>query len=141
MKIIATVTAAFLAIGACALATWDNANGLGLFPYTQTGGNWYTLMTFVNTSEETDDVIYIRFCDVHGSWCSDTPGFMAIRSRGMLIVSTSQSVPIWYPVTAGYGFIMFRVQGGGFIQTFCVVHNQATGSGYTVPAYHQDAGF
>ena len=59
----------------------------------------------------------------------------------MLVFSTTASVPMYIPVSAGYGYIEFRVQGGGFIQTFCVVCNQVTGAGYIVPAYHQDSGF
>jgi len=142
VKKLLTLTVGILLLGACALATWDDAVGQGLFPYQQTGGNWYTLMTFVNTSEDTDDMIYVRFCPVHGSWCSDTTNdAYAIRQREMLIFSSSPSVPLWIPVTEGYGYIAFRAQGGGFIQTFCVIYNQATGSGYTVPAYHQERGF
>ena len=131
-----------LVVGGCALADWYDSNGRGLFPYWQTGGDWYTLLTFVNTSEETDDVIYIWFSDVHGERFSDAPlPTFSIRHSGMLIVSTTPAVPNWIPVTSGYGYIVFRVQGGGFIQTFCVIHNQVTGTGYTVPAYHQEAGF
>ena len=66
MKKLLTLTVGILLLGSCALATWSDANGQGLFPYWQTGGNWYTLLTFVNTSEETGDVIYIRFLPVHG---------------------------------------------------------------------------
>ena len=64
-----------------------------------------------------------------------------IRNGEMLVFSTTPSVPMYIPVTAGYGYIEFRAQGGGFIQTFCVVYNQVNGSGYTVPAYHQERGF
>ena len=141
MKKLLALTVGILLLGSCALATWDDANGRGLFPYWQTGGNWFTLLTFVNTSEETDDVIYIRLRDVHGSPCSDTSNNYSIRQREMLIVSTTASVPIWYPVTAGYGFTEFRAQDGGFIQAFCVIYNQVKGTGYTVPAYHQERGF
>jgi ABC-type glycerol-3-phosphate transport system permease component len=59
----------------------------------------------------------------------------------MLIFSTTAMVPTWIPVSAGYGWIRFRVQGGGFIQAFCVIYNQVSGTGYTIPAYHQDTGF
>jgi len=142
VKKLLTLTVGILLLGSCSLATWGDANGRGIFPYWQTGSLWYTLLTFVNTSEETDDVIYIRFWDVHGSWCSDTTAdTFSIRQREMLIFSTTPAVPIWYPTTAGYGFTEFRAQGGGFIQAFCVIYYSVTGTGYIVPAYHQDAGF
>ena len=136
------MTVGILLLGSCALAAWDDANGRGLFPYWQTGNNWYTMLTFVNTSEETGDVIYLRFRDVHDGWDDDTTADThSIRQREMLIFSTTPTVPMWIPTTAGYGYIQFRVQGGGFIQAFCVVYNSVTGSGYLVPPYHQDAGF
>ena len=141
MKKLLTLTAGILFLGSCALATWDDANGRGLIPYWQTGGNWFTLLTFVNGSEETGDVIYIRPIDVHGSGCIDTSLSYSIRQREMLIFSTTAGVPTWIPVTAGYGHIKFRVQDGGFIHAYCVIYNQVNGTGYIVPAYHQDAGF
>ena len=142
MKTIAAFAVLFLVLGGCALADWDDAKGRGLFPFWQTGGDWYTLLTFVNTSEETDDVIHIRFQDVHGTSCSDWPGTMcSIRQTEMLLFSTTQSVPIWIPTASDFGYILFRTEEGGCIQTFCVIYNEATGSGYTVPAYHQDRGF
>ncbi len=142
MKTIVALTVVLLLVGGCALADWDDANSRGLFPYWQTGGNWYTLLTFINTSEETEDVIHIRFADVHGSPCSDSGIDMySIRAGEMLLFSTTPSVPRWIPMSSDYGFIRFRVVDGGCIQTFCVIYNQVTGSGYTVPAYHQDRGF
>ena len=65
----------------------------------------------------------------------------SIRQREMLIFSTSASVPFWIPTSAGYGYVLFRAQGGGFIQALCVIYNQVTGTGYIAPAYHQDSGF
>ena len=142
MKKLLTLTVGILLLGACALASWDDAVGRGLIPYWQTGGNWFTMFTFVNTSEETSDVIYIRFFDRFGDGCSDTTGNVyPIRHGEMLIFSTTAAVPVWIPYGAGYGYVEFRLQGGGFIQTFCAIYNQANCSGYTVPAYHQDAGF
>jgi len=141
VKKLLALTVGILLLGSCALGTWDDANGRGLFPYWQSGGNWFTLLTFVNGSEETDDQIYLRFIDVHGSSGSYTTNTYSIRSREMLIFSTTPAVPMFIPVTAGYGYVMFRVQGAGFIQAYCVIYNQVTGSGYTVPAYHQERGF
>ena len=141
-KTIALGVALVLA-GGCALAVdWDDAKGRGMFPYWQTGSGWYTLVGFVNGSEESGDVIHIRFPDVHGSAISDTTGDMySIRAREMLIFSTSANVPFWIPVTASYGYVLFRTDNGGFIQAYCVIHNGATGTGYTVPAVPQDHGF
>jgi hypothetical protein len=133
--------AVFLAIGSCALATWDDANGRGLIPYWQTGGNWYTLVTLVNGSEETGDVIYIRFLDVHDGGSVTMGNVYSIRQREMLIFSTTPQVPTWIPVSGRYGYIEFRAEGGGFIHAYCVIYNQVTGNGYVVPAHHQDAGF
>ena len=142
MKTIVAFAVLFLVVGGCALAGWDDCNGRGLFPFWQTGGDWYTLLTAINTSEETNDVIRIRFRDVHGSPCSDFPdGPYSIRHGEMLMFSTTPSVPFWIPTSADFGFILFRTVDGGCIQTFCVVYNEATGSGYTVPALHQDRGF
>ena len=47
-------------------ATWDQAKTKGIFPYRQHGGDWFTLFAFVNGSEETSDVLYIRLRDEHG---------------------------------------------------------------------------
>ena len=137
MKKLLTLTVGILLLGSCALATWDDANGRGLIPYWQTGGNWYTMLTFVNTSEETGDVIYIRFA----LFSDATSDAYSIRQGEMLVFSTTPMVPTWIPVSAGYGYVRFRVQGGGCIQTLCVIYNQVSGTGYTIPAYHQDAGF
>lgn len=50
----------------CAMAQWDDAKTRGLFPFWQTGGDWFTLFVFVNGSEETSDIIYFRFAPSHG---------------------------------------------------------------------------
>ena len=142
MKTIVALTVVLLLVSGCALAEWDTANGRGLIPYWQTGGYWYTLLSFVNTSEETSDVIPVRFFPIHGSPCSDTGIDMySIRAGEMLMFSTTPSVPHWIPTSADYGIIKFRTVGGGFIHACCVIYNQVTGSGYIVPAYHQDRGF
>jgi len=59
----------------------------------------------------------------------------------MLTFSTTAEVPTWIPITAGYGWILFRAQDGGFIHAYCVIFNRVTQTGYTVPAYKQDDGF
>ena len=142
VRSLTALTVALLLVSGCLLADWDTAAGRGLFPYWQTGSNWFTLLTFVNTSEETSDVIYICLIDIHGeSGIPPAIPVFPIRQREMLIFSTVPSVPIWIPVTAGYGYVAFRVQGGGFIQALCFICNLVTGSGYIVPAYHQDSGF
>ena len=142
MKKLLALAVGILLLGSCALANWDDANGRGLIPYWLTGGNWYTLLTLVNGSEETSDVIYIRFTEMHGSSMGDTTGNVySIRQREMLVFSTTAAVPTWIPTSGGYGYIEFRVQGGGFIHAYCVIYNQVNGTGYVVPAYHQDEGF
>ena len=142
MKKLFVLTVGLLLLGSMAFADWDDAVGHGLCPYWQTGGDWYTFMTFVNGSEETGDVIHIRFADIHGNWCSDTTADMySIRHRELLMFSTTPQVPNWIPCTAGYGYIKFRTVEGGMIHPYTVIYNQMTGSGYVVPWYVQDAGF
>jgi len=129
--------------GSVALAVdWDDAKGRGMFPYWQNGGGWYTIVAFVNGSEETSDVIHIRFYPHRGCPCSDTTTDMySIRAGEMLIFSTTPNVPTFIPVTAGFGYVLFRTDNGGFIQAFCAIYNGMTGSGYVVQAVHQDHGF
>ena len=141
MKKLLVLTVGISLLGSCALATWSDANGRGLIPYYLTGGDWYTVLTIVNGSEETSDQIYIRFLPVHGDGFGDLSMSYSIRQQEMLIFSTTPAVPMYIPVSAGFGYIQFRVQGGGFVQAFCAIHNPVTGRGYIVPAYHQDAGF
>jgi hypothetical protein len=142
MKKLLILTVGLLLIGSMAFASWDDAAGKALSPYWQNGGNWYTLLTFVNGSESTGDVIYVRFFDVHGNACSDTTGgTYSIRQGEMLIFSTSPAVPTFIPVSAGYGYVCFRTQDGGYIHAYNVIYNQVTGSGYVVPWYNQDSGF
>ena len=142
MKRLLAASVGLVLLGGAAFAAWDEANVRGLFPYFQSGGDWFTILMFVNASEETDDVVHIRFCDEHGPGCSDTmPPVFAIGERGQLIVSTAMGVGAWYPTTAGYGYIMFRIENGGFIHPYCVVINRLTWMGYTVPAYRQEHGF
>jgi len=121
-------------------ATWDDAKTKGIFPYWQSGGDWFTLMAFVNGSEETSDMLYIRLYDGHSS-CSDTPTFYWIRPKEMRTFSTTVEIPTWIPATASYGWILFRVEHGEPIHAYCVVYNRVTCTGYTVPAYDQDDGF
>lgn len=128
-------------VASCALAQWDDAKSRGLFPFWQTGGDWFTVLVFVNGSEETSDVIYVRFVTTH-SWSSDTTtDRYGIRYREQLVFSTSPSVPLWIPTTASTGYIVSRVKDGGMIHPYCVVYNGLTGAGFAVPAYHQDHGF
>ena len=142
MKKLFVLTVGLLLVGSLAFAQWDDANSRGLFPFWQTGGSWYTLLVFVNGSEETTDVLYLRFCDTHGNWCSDTTSDMhSIRYREQLVFSTTPTIPTWIPTTAPTGYAMFRVEGGGFIHPYSVIYNDTTGAGYVVPAYNQDTGF
>lgn len=142
MKKLLVLTVGLMLVAGLAFATWDDANSKGLFPYWQTGGAWYTLLTFVNGSEETPDVIYIRFCDEHGNFASTTTGdAFSIREKEMLLFCTIPGIGTNIAVTAPYGYVKFRVQDGGFIHAWEVIYNSATGAGYVVPPYHQDSGF
>ena len=87
-------------------------------------------------------MLHIRFCDVHGNWCSDIMADMySIRHREMLLFSTTPAVPHWIPTTTDFGYLKFRTDDGGFIHAYCVIYNQMTGSGFVVPAMRQDSGF
>jgi len=67
LKLAAIATVLFLALVSLECeATWDDAKTKGIFPYWQSGGDWFTLFAFVNGSEETSDVLYIRLRDEHG---------------------------------------------------------------------------
>ena len=124
-------------MGASAQATWDDAAGRSGFGYWQTGGDWFTVLSFVNGSEVNDETIYLRFYDVHGNPCSDTTAdTFSIRAGEMLIFSTTPHVPIWIQTTTDYGYILFRAENGGSILAYCVIFNQMTGAGYVVPAFH-----
>ena len=141
MKGLFAVAVGLMVVGGAALATWDEANVRGLFPYFQSGGDWFTALIFVNASEETSDVVHIRFYDWR-SGCSDTiSDAYHIRQREQLIVSSAPGVGTWIPTTCGYGYVLFRVVDGGFIHAYCVIYNRMTGCGYIVPAYRQDHGF
>ena len=142
MRRLLALTFVLTVVSCCALAQWDDAKSRGLIPFWQTGGNWYTLLVFVNGSEETTDILYLRFCDAHSGGCSDTTSDMhSIRYREQLVFSTTPSIPLWIPTTANTGYIMYRVANGTPISAYCVIYNDVTGSGYVVPAYRQDHGF
>lgn len=122
-----------------AFGTWDDALCRSAFPYFQTGGNWYTLLIFVNVSEDTDDVLYVRFCDSHGNFCSDTTsGIYSIRANEQLMFSTESGVGTWIPTTSSYGYVKFRSDGsplgGDNILALAVIYNGATGAGYVIPS-------
>ena len=141
MKKILILAAGLLVLGSVAFGTWEDAPTRGLFPYWQSGGDWYSLMVYVNGSEETSDLLYVRFCDEHGNFCSDIGTAYGIRNGEMLTFSTAPEVPTWIPVTAGYGYVLWRADGGGLIHPYEVIYNRNTGTGYVVPAYPQDTGF
>lgn len=142
MKRLLVLLIGLFLLAGCARAQWDDAKTRGLFPFWQNGGDWYTLLIFVNGSEETSDVLYIRLCDTHGPGCSDTTSDMySIRYREQLVFSTTPAIPIWIPNTASTGYVLFRAENGGLIHPYCVIYNRYTGAGYVVPAYHQDHGF
>ncbi|HUT05039.1 MAG TPA: hypothetical protein VM163_14250 [bacterium] len=143
MKKLFVLAVGLLLLGTVAFATdWGDTAGHGMFPYWQTGTGWYTLLIFVNGSEETPDVIHVRFFDMHGNPCSSTMADMfSIRQGEQLMFSTTGAVPTFIPVTAGYGYVLFRTDTGGYIQGYCVIYNGTTGTGYVVSCRDQKAGF
>ena len=141
MRRIGLFTFALLSLAAALFATWDDAAGRGLIPFWINYGDYYTLLAFVNGDEDTPDVIYIRFCDVHGNWCSDPTAAWSIRQREMLRFSTTQKVPYWIPTTASYGYVKLRAQNGGYVHAWALIYNEISGTAMVVPAYDQDNGF
>ncbi|MBN2207680.1 MAG: hypothetical protein JW759_00050 [Candidatus Coatesbacteria bacterium] len=142
MRTIGLFTFALLSLAAASFATWDDAAGRGLIPFWINYADYYTLLVFVNGWEESADVIYIRFYDVHGNWCSDPTGnLFSIRTREMLRFSTTQKAPYWIPTTGSYGYVKFRAQDGGHIHAWALICNGISGTGMVVPAYDQDYGF
>ncbi|MBN1593912.1 MAG: hypothetical protein JW941_11780 [Candidatus Coatesbacteria bacterium] len=112
---VAILTLMLAMAGGIGFADWDSAKGHGLIPYWENGDDWYTLLIFVNGSEETGDIVSIRIFDILGnSECS----MFSIRQREQLIFSTTPSVPTWMPTTASYGYVKFRVDEGGFIHAY-----------------------
>ena len=135
-------TFALLSLAAASFADWDDAYGRGLIPFWVNYADYYTLLVFVNGHEETSDVIYIRFCDEHGNWCSDTTAdAWSIRIKEMRRFSTTQKVPIWIPTTASYGYVKFRTDYGGYIHAWALIMNEISGAAMVVPAYDPDNGF
>ena len=144
MRTILAIAVALMLVSCCALALdWDDCVGRGLIPYWINAGGFQTMLVFINEHDGTSDVIHIRFCDHNGNFCSDTTADMySIRSREMLIFSTTPAVPRWIPTTAHYGYVQFRTEEGGLTHAYCVIYNQLTGSsGFVVPACHQYRGF
>jgi len=136
MKRALASTVVFLALCSCALATWDDALGRSGFAYWQTGSNWVTIISVVNGSEVNGETIYIRFYDTHGNPCSDTTeDTFTIRAGEMLTFSTHSYIPTWIPTTAGYGYVLFRVEDGGPVHAYCVTLNLVNWSGYAIPAF------
>ena len=122
-------------------ATWDDAKTKGIFPYWQSGGDWFTVFVFVNGSQETADTVYIRPLGKHSTTSSHSTPTCQIRPDEQLICSTTAVVPTWIPVTASCGYALFRADQGEPIHAYCVVYNRVMTTGYVVPAYNQDHGF
>ena len=139
MKRLFALTVGLMLVSAVAFGTWDQAQNRFAFPYFQTGSNWYTLLVFVNGWEATDDVLYVRFCDTHGNFCSDTTrDTYSIRANEQLMFSTVNGVGTWIPTTSSYGYVKFRSDGsplgGDNILALAVIYNGATGAGYVIPS-------
>ncbi|HUT03515.1 MAG TPA: hypothetical protein VM163_06450 [bacterium] len=140
MRIACLSLAALFMLSFNASAGWDDAKGRGIFPYWQACYGCQTVFIFVNGSEDTEETIYIELRGMHDSFAPERREFR-LSPREMLILSTSPNVGEWVPVPAGFGYAAFRCQHGGLIHPLCAVVNLAAGTGYTVPAYHEDGGF
>lgn len=142
MKRLILLVLPLMLLSAVSFATWEDANSRGLIPYWQSGDMWYTLIVFVNGSEDNYDTLYVRFCDVHGNFCSDTlVDMFSIRPGEQETFCTFQGVGHWLPVSAIFGYIKFRVEDGGHIQAYTVIYNQISAGGFVVPPLDQDHGF
>ncbi len=121
--------------------------GGGLIPFWINTPTHYTIIVFVNGSEEECDGVHLRFCDTTGEFCSDTTRDMySIRYGEMLMFSTKANPPSIFncfhiPVSAPHGYAMFRTVEGGFIHSFAFIVNDITGRLATVPIYVQDSRF
>ena len=141
------LTLAIVTLSGASLADWDDACGRGLIPFWINTPTHYTMIVFVNGSEDDSDVLHLRFCDTEGDFCSDTTGDMfSIRRSEMLMFSTRENPPSLFncthiPVTAPHGYAMFRTVDGGFIHVFAFIVNEITGRLATVPVYDQETGF
>ena len=144
---LSVITLAIVTLSGPSLADWDDACGRGLIPFWINTPTHYTMLVFVNGSEDYSDVVHLRFCDTEGDFCSDTTRDMyAIRWNGMLMFSTRENPPSLFncrhvPVSAPHGYAMFRTVDCGFIHIFAFVVNEITGRLVTLPVYDQDTGF
>jgi len=142
LVLLALLALSVLMLHSTSLATWDDAKGRAVAPFWQSVGVWYTMIVFVNGSEDAYDTIYVRFCDVHGNFSSDTHQDMfSIRPGEQLIVSTKPGVGYSMVISAFYGYIQFRADAGGHIHAYPLIYNEQTGGGFVVPVYNQDFGF
>lgn len=142
-KRLLALTVGLALVCAIAFGSWEDARSRYVFPYFQTGGNWCTLLIFVSGSEESEQAVYIRFCDSYGNFCLDTTsdGY-AFGANEQLIFSTRSGVGTHIPTTACSGYVKFRSEGSGFgdsILAYAVVYSAATGSGFVIPSVSQPA--
>ncbi|MCD6328403.1 hypothetical protein J7M28_12750 [bacterium] len=133
-----------LALTSCVQARWEEWEGRGLFPFFYNAGSWYTLLCFVNAREDSSDIIRIRFFSPDGSECSDsTEDMWSLRDREMRWFSTSPEHRYHFiPTTSNFGYVKFRTyEANGLVHAYCLIFNQATSTGFTVPAFRQSEGF
>ena len=142
MKKLAFFTALLPMANCVALGSWESANSRGLVPYWQATMDWYTMLVFVNGSEDSYDTFYVRFCDRHGNFCSDTHAdTFGIRPGEQVLVSTMVGVGYPMMVTTTFGYVEFRIQDGGYVHVYCVIANLLSGSGFVTPTYYKEHGF
>ena len=144
---LSVIILSLLILSGASLADWDDPGGCGIIPFWINTPTHYTMIVFINGSEEEADAVHLRFCDTEGNFCSDTTGdTFAIRPYQMLMFSTRANPPSLFscthiPVTAPHGYAMFRTVDGGFIHAFVFIVNDITGQLVTVPVYLQNEGF
>lgn len=149
MKHAALVVVGLLLLSSFSFAQWEDAPARGLIPFWMNGGGFYTLLVFVNSSEEGNSIISLRFCDTRGEFCSDTTFDMhSIRYREQIVFSTNPRVPLYIPVSANMGYVLFRAEGcygymqsGGIVQAYALIVNEILGTCIPVPVCWQDCGF
>lgn len=142
MKKLVLLTAALILVSGAAFATWEDAASWGIVPFWQADDAWYTLLIFVNGSEDDYDTVYVRFCDVHGNYCSDLHADMfGLRPGEHIMICTRLGIGYGMLISAGSGYLKYRLENGAPVHAYALIYNQVTQTGCTVPAFNQKDGF
>ncbi|MCD6327407.1 hypothetical protein J7M28_07625 [bacterium] len=142
MRKLVMLTIVFLMLSGVSLATWEDAAVRGLVPYWQAAEDWYTFLVFVNGSESDYELIYVRFCDRQGNFCSSVFADMfSIRPSEQLLICSKEGIGYPMLLTASCGYIKFRLENGAPIQVYALIYNELTSTGSDVPVFNQEHGF